>query len=341
MTAYPSALILGVVPSLTWAVARCIRRAGGRAVVLAWHPFSPMSLSGDCSRYLTWAGIRKQGLRLDPAALDQVRRVCRSNAIDAVLSADYDTALLLAACGSEAGIPVCAVANPATLETFNNKWNLTRLVEHIGLPCPPSRFIVDEQALLDTGLGFPLITKPLDLWASVGFQVHQTREHLAATLSREQLSAPFPLIAQSFVPGCDAGASFLASHGRLRAYSVFHHRRRGWRDFKHEPRVRGYLETFIAATSYSGVGHIDLRYDQARDEYKILEINPRFWASLLYAAQAGLNYPDLLIRLPQWDGSSVQTANAREVGLPNYERVMTVLSRWCGAGYERLTGAVL
>lgn len=310
-------------------------------MVLAWHPVSPMSVSGDCRRYLTWAGVRKQGQRLDLAALDQVGRICRSHAIDAVLGADYDTALLLAARASDAGIPACAVARPATLETFNNKWNLTRLMDHIGLPCPQSCYVADERALLATTLDFPIITKPLDLWASVGFQVHSSHAQLAATLARRQLSASFPLIAQSFVPGCDAGASFLASRGRLRACSVFHHRRRGRREFKHEPRVRSYLETFVAATGYSGVGHIDLRYDQVRDEYKILELNPRFWASLLYAAHAGINYPDLLVRLPAWDGSSVQTAMARDVGLPGYERVMTVLNRWCGAGYERLTGAVL
>lgn len=340
-TAYPSVLVLGVVPSLTWAVARCLRRAGGAPTVLAWHTCSPMMWTGDCRRYVGWMGLRRHGPQLDGAALAQVRRLCGEARIDAVLGADYDTALLLADPARRDGIPACAVPRAATIATFNDKWNLARLLEAEDLPYPESRRVENAAQLLGAGLAYPIITKPLDLWASVGFQIHHSRAALEQTLARGRLAADFPLIAQAYVPGCDVGASFLAQRGRLAACSVFRHVRRGERGFYHSKRVRGYVERLVEATNYSGVGHLDLRYDPRLDSYAILELNPRFWASLLYAEQAGLNYPDLLLRLDGAGSGAVALPRQGRVRLRPYERAMTLSVRWFSAAYERTTGARL
>jgi len=338
---YPSVLLLGVVPSLTWAVARCLRCAGGAPLVLSWHPWSPMQWTRDCRRYLPWAGLSRSGAQLDTMALWRVRELCRGGRIDAVMGADYDTALLLADATRLADIPACAVPSAATISTFNNKWNLVRLLDQLDLPHPPSRWIGDAAALLQADLPFPMITKPLDLWASVGFQVHASRAALEQVLQRGRLASEFPLIAQAYVPGWDVGASFLARGGRLLAYSVFQHRRRGERVFYDSPRVRAYVERFVGATGYSGVGHLDLRYDPQADRYAILELNPRFWASLLYARKAGLNYPDLLLRSATAPPQGVLTARPGAVRLPWYEAAMTVAVRWAAAAYERASGVRL
>ena len=54
------------------------------------------------------------------------------------------------------------------------------------------------------------------------------------------------------------------------------------------------VETLIADANYTGVGHIDTRHRE--DGYHILELNPRFWGSLLYERRAGLNYPELFVQ---------------------------------------------
>lgn len=338
---YPSVLVLGVVPSLTWAVARCLRRAGGAPVVLGWHAWSPMALTWDCRRYVRWPGLRRNGEGLDSSVLAQVRRLCDSGDIDAVVGADYDTALLLADPVHQLGVPACAVPAASTISTFNDKWNLARLLEALELPYPDSRRVASGEELMGSTLTFPIITKPLDLWASVGFEIHHSREALAATLARGALKSEFPLIAQTYVPGWDVGASFLAQRGRLVACSVFRHQQRGVRTFYDSARVRGYLERFVEASHYSGVGHLDLRYDPSVDRYFILELNPRFWASLLYAERAGLNYPDLLLRMDGLEPGPVLTPRPGGVRLPLYERTMTLITRWFSAAYERATGARL
>jgi hypothetical protein len=338
---YPAVLVVGVVPSLIWLVARCLRLAGRAPVVLAWHAASPLMLSGDCHRYLSWAPLKKMDDQLPRAALSKVREACEGHAIDLVLAADYDSALLLANTQPADQIPCSALPQASTIAALNNKWVLSRHLLHWELPLPDSEFINSEQALRQTSLTFPIITKPLDKWASVGFQIHPDRSSLVHTLDKQGLQSDYPLIAQRYVPGWDVGASFLARSGKLVAYSLFQNRKRGERTFFADPRLRAILERFVHETHYSGVGHLDLRYDPLNDDYRILELNPRFWASLLYAKSAGLNYPDELVRLADWDGKSVQTARPATITLAPYERLMTLGNRWFSIAYEKLTKAAL
>jgi len=291
---YPSVLLLGVVPSLTWAVARCLRCAGGAPLVLGWHPWSPMQWTRDCRRYLPWVGLSRAGQQLDKVSLWRVRDLCRGGRIDAVMGSDYDTSLLLADTERLADIPACAVPSASTIATFGNRWNLVRLLEELDLPHPSSHWSGDAQA-----------------------------------------------VQQAFVPGWDVGASFLARSGRLLAYSVFQHRRHGERVFYDSPRVRDYVERFVAATGYSGMGHLDLRYDPDADRYAILKLNPRFGAALLYARRAGLNYPDLLLRMGAALRDGVLTARSGTVRLPWYEETMMLATRWAASAYERASGARL
>ncbi|NYE59495.1 putative ATP-grasp superfamily ATP-dependent carboligase [Duganella sp. 1224] len=316
----PSVLVVGVVPSLTWAVAHCLRRAGRTPLVLARQACWPMLWSGDCRRHLRWQGVRGNGAPLDTAALTQVRQVCDSAGIERVIGADHDTVLLLAQGAAAAQLPVCALPQPSTMLTFHDQWNLTRLLRAAGLPAPDSMRADDAAQLLAHPLVYPIITRPLDHRAGAGCQVHRSPAALQRTLARGRLAPPFPLIAQSWIPGWKVGASFLASKGRLAACSVYRHRRRGERTFYPSARVREYVERFAAACDYSGAGHLELRYDPARDSYVILALNPHGWASLLYTERAGLNYPDLLLSL---DGAPTQVATPRagRVRLPWHERL--------------------
>jgi hypothetical protein len=337
----PVVLVLGVVPSLTWLVARCLTRAGHRPYVMCWHGYSAIRFSADCRDYFIWDQLHRTDGKLDSKALEQVQALCRRKSVDVVMAADYDAALLLAEHGQDAQIRCAAVPDAMTIMTFNNKWTFSRLLQHLEIPFPDSHYAANATQLLATPLAFPMITKPIDKWASVGFELHRDMAQLQATVRQGRLLSSYPLIAQCYVPGWDVGASFIARDGQLVAFSMFQHKKKGERVFYNAPRVRAYLETFVAVTAYCGVGHIDLRYDPARDSYRVLELNPRFWASLLYAADAGLNYPEMLLKLEQWDGAPARQAAPGPVRLGAYERSMTLGNRWFGHAYERLTGAVL
>jgi hypothetical protein len=84
-----------------------------------------------------------------------------------------------------------------------------------------------------------------------------------------------------------------------------------------------------------------MRYDPDADRYAILKLNPRFGASLLYARRAGLNYPDLLLRMGVAPRDGVLTVRPGTVRLPWYEEAMMAATRWAAAAYERSGAARL
>jgi D-aspartate ligase len=68
-------------------------------------------------------------------------------------------------------------------------------------------------------------------------------------------------------------------------------------EFTDDPHVDALGRKLLEALQYTGVACIDLRYDPARDALYVLEINPRFWRSLLGALRAGVNFPELACRV--------------------------------------------
>jgi predicted ATP-grasp superfamily ATP-dependent carboligase len=127
--------------------------------------------------------------------------------------------------------------------------------------------------------------------------VHHSREQLEQRIVEGGLAADYPLLVQEYIPGQDVGFAFLARHGQLVAHAAFEQPVRGSRRYFDAPRLRQYIATLLRETGYHGVGEIDTRYEPKTDEYRLLEVNPRFWDSIVYAAHAGMNFPDLLLHL--------------------------------------------
>jgi predicted ATP-grasp superfamily ATP-dependent carboligase len=60
-----------------------------------------------------------------------------------------------------------------------------------------------------------------------------------------------------------------------------------------DDRLTGYAASLIRELEWSGVAMVEFKKD---DDYRLMEVNPRFWGSLPLATRAGLNFPDLLCR---------------------------------------------
>ncbi|WP_343729854.1 hypothetical protein [Duganella sp.] len=312
--ASPAVLVAGVAPMLTWSVARCLRRAGHAPVVLGRASWSPMRCTTDCRRYLPW----RDGVA-------QLGALCESTHIDVVMAADAAAASLLA----DAPLPACAApAAAATAASFDDRWHLVRLLQALDLPAPHSVRLTDSAQLLGHSLVYPIVTAPLTPGA--GVVRHPSHQALERAVARGQLGG-YPMIAQSCVTGWKVTASFLAWQGRLTACAVLRQTRRG-RTFYPSRRVREYVERLVAACNYSGAGHLDLRYDPARDSYFILDFKPQFGNSVLHAARAGLNLPALLLQLGETAPRAVALPRAGRVRLPVREQAMGLATRWLSVG---------
>jgi predicted ATP-grasp superfamily ATP-dependent carboligase len=61
-----------------------------------------------------------------------------------------------------------------------------------------------------------------------------------------------------------------------------------------DDRLTGYAAAVIRELGWTGVAMVEFKKD---DDYRLMEVNPRFWGSLPLATRAGMNFPHLLCRL--------------------------------------------
>jgi predicted ATP-grasp superfamily ATP-dependent carboligase len=320
----PRVLVLGIVPTLTWSVVRCLCLAGLQPIVLGWHELSPLMLAPGC-KYLPLRDVRWVNGALEASLLEQVDAVCRAHGIERVIGVDVPSIELLSRhAGKLEAASACAVPSADSLATFNDKWLFSQRLGRLALPQPRTELARGPDDLHATELVFPVITKPTDRWAGIGFRLHATR----ASLLEHARVAEYPLLVQEFAPGVDVGFAFLARHGRLVAHAAFTQPRRGVRRYFDAPTLERHAAALLADSGYHGVGQIDTRYDPSSQRYRVLELNPRFWASLLYAAHADMNFPALLVRLDELREPIGFRGREHAVRLSPYELLMnrTVLA---------------
>lgn len=284
-------------------VARCLADVPGVAV----H-----ALAVDTSSHLRHSRrrasfhIQQAGLD-DPRALEQLRRVARETGADVIMPVMEPAVEFVAA--NRAAVAALAALAPtpdlARFQTVSNKWLLARFLAEHGLPGPPTVRYTPDPAFYEraAGLRFPVLFKPASARGGRDIRRFDT---LAALRAFCEARGPFaePFIVQSFVRGYDIDCSVLCKDGRILAYT----QQRGLLEPKapyapsqgiaivHDRRLLEVMERVVAALGWSGVAHVDLRYSADDDEIKLIEINPRYWNTMIGSQRAGVNFPYLAAR---------------------------------------------
>jgi protein-tyrosine-phosphatase len=111
------------------------------------------------------------------------------------------------------------------------------------------------------------------------------------------------VLLQEYFRGDGVGVELIADHGELR--HVFQHRR------LHEvpltgggsslrcseavtPALRAASAQLMRALGWHGVAMVEFKYNPASGEFRLMEINGRFWGSLPLAIAAGADFPAML-----------------------------------------------
>lgn len=185
------------------------------------------------------------------------------------------------------------------LSIAGHKARLAAFLHGHGIPHPETRALAAGADALAAagGLGLPLLWKPAvgsggrgivrlaDAAALKAFARAGTRED--GVLQRE-------------IPGDDWDASALCRDGELLAWSVHRPLPAGARGFapataiafEEDAAVLDATRRAARALRWSGVMNLDLRRDR-NGLVHVLEINPRYWSSLLGSCAAGVHFPHL------------------------------------------------
>lgn len=233
---------------------------------------------------------RAQGVRFYKAQ-------ARSLGITHLIPADISQTLLLSAIDRHIPpIAVFPVPQINTAATLNDKFRFARLLQELKLPGPRIALLQTPADVENHGLGPSVMVKPLRSEGGRGVHHCSTHEELRGIVAGMNSFPDQPLLLQEYIPGEDIDLSVLAEHGSIVAWTVHQRpageagRENGSLIFVEDEEVLRLGRSLLAATGYHGVANIDMRRDSRDGRIKFIEFNPRVYASVHFAAYAGVNF---------------------------------------------------
>lgn len=187
----------------------------------------------------------------------------------------------------------------ATLDIANDKAALYHFAQRHGVMMPPSLVfpddVTDHAAI--ARLPYPVLLKPPSLAGGQGIRLFHDPQTLACFL--ESHGARYLL--QSYLPGSDFGLNVLCLDGEIVVSTTQRNAIIAPPPFGpaagiHFLQDSGVLETgrrLLSALRWNGVANLDMLRCAATGETMVLEVNPRYWGTLLGSVRAGVNFPYL------------------------------------------------
>jgi len=230
-------------------------------------------------------------LPVHPSFPKFIRDILDKISIDAVIPVGYDSTISLSRDLKDRGLDErIPVADWNSMEIACDKEKTIDFARHLGIPIPKTFRNVDD---VDS---FPVVVKAKKGAGKIRY-VNSISE-LKVVYQQES-------IIQEYIHGEGYGFFALFNHGRERA--IFMHRR--IREF---PTTGGpstcaesiYDENLLRlgvkilrALNWHGVAMVEMKKDIETGEFKLMEINPKFWGSLDLAIVSGINFPYLLSKM--------------------------------------------
>ena len=237
----------------------------------------------------------------DHERCDAVLRTIETADIDVVLPVSQAGVRLVTKAGQALSQQVALPPLPdtAALDLADDKIALYRFAQSHGISTPPSLVFPDE-ASDDGALGrlpYPVLLKPPSLDGGKGIRQFDDAQTLAGFLESYREHC----LLQSYLEGLDFGLNVLCRDGEILAYTVQRNVLSASPPFGSAAGIHfiedaEVLETgrrLLAALRWNGVANLDMLRCTATGATMVLEINPRYWATLLGSVHAGVNFPYL------------------------------------------------
>ncbi|MBU6120449.1 ATP-grasp domain-containing protein [Hymenobacter siberiensis] len=217
-----------------------------------------------------------------------------------------------------AAVPLLPLPAAAYYEIATDKGLLGVFMQEYNIPAPDT--IVDIWHNLAAKLAqfeFPVLLKPIEGAGGRGIVRYATPEALLAAVAALPDGSRY--IVQNCIEGYDIDCNVLYQNGQLVAHSI----QKGLVatgdeyapteaiEFVHHDAVLAVVDRLMKALRWNGVAHLDLRYDARARQIKVIEINTRFWLTVVGSAlAAGVNFPLLACQVAA--GRAVAPAPFRE-----------------------------
>lgn len=182
----------------------------------------------------------------------------------------------------------------------NNKALLATHMEQHHISAPRSlKFNLKDFTGIEEG-DFPILVKPvLGIGGGNGIKIFNSKQDFIKGFKPNVNEGPF--VFEEYINGHDLGCNVLCKEGKIIAFTIqkgtlFSRKKFAPQiglKFIYEKDLYEVVEKLMRTLNWTGVANVDLRYDSNDGKFKILEINPRFWATLDASLASGINFPHL------------------------------------------------
>lgn len=277
----------------------CLSQIKGiKAYILSNDPRAPIRFS----RYTTQFFSQLKGQN-DEGRLETIYDAVKQTKVDVILPVDEPTIRLLSLHGGALS-HLTAIAPVPKAEAFDiaaNKWKLAEWLKINDIPCPPTILYKTDKEFEQrlSGMPFPVLIKPTQQRGGKGIEYFDNPSEVLRFCKEHVGSAEF--IVQSFIRGYDIDCNVLCKEGKILAYTIqkgfmaatHHFAASVGIDFLSDSSVYNLVRELVDKISWSGIAHLDLRYDEKDKQVKVIEINPRFWQTVIGSMTTGVNFPHL------------------------------------------------
>jgi D-aspartate ligase len=195
---------------------------------------------------------------------------------------------------------LCVLPSPENFKIAFHKGLLTEHMIKCKIQSSKSVLVSPGTVFSNELIEFPVLIKPAsDTRDGEGIIKFHNRDNLIKYFNENKFK--FDYLVEEYIEGYDLGCSVLCNKGEILAFTIqkgFLWRERAYTaqiglEFVYEPDLYNKIKNLMKSLKWSGIANIDLRYDERTDEFRVLEINPRFWATLDASLVAGVNFPYL------------------------------------------------
>lgn len=210
-----------------------------------------------------------------------------------------------------------------------NKGLLGEFLNVHQVPCPLTltAATVSELEIAAEKLGYPVLLKPNRSSFGRGILRFENWETLKEFYEKNNPKSG-DFILQHFMVGSDITCNVICEQGEIICYTIQESPVKSGSDFSSNDILEFHNDDEVLATvgkmmsllKWNGVACVDMRRDERDHKAYILEINGRFWASVVTSyVKAGINFPMIMAKLALGEAVSIpRQTPAEQISLKNY-----------------------
>ncbi len=198
-------------------------------------------------------------------------------------------------------VKVPCLPAPEALAIAEDKWLLHQHLIRCGLPSPRTVLFEGSKSLNAFDRLEPVLIKPRHGCGGTGI-TWVARAGDVKDLDDTWESASGLVVIQEYLGGSDVDRSVLCLNGRAQAATTQYALIKGRRfqpssalRFTGHPEGERIVSQLMRSLNWSGIAHVDMMSGPRTGKLYVLDLNPRYWASLLGSLSAGVNFPWLQV----------------------------------------------